>query len=174
MAASLDQDQERQLDLLKIACCVAWADGEVSPEEKRLIEKLVERYFPDAEGEDGIVDATRQLVAWSQDFSVLDQVIPRLTTQEDRRLAVKFAYMVARVSQGPGDDSAINPQEKKAYRHLVHGLGLSDEEVEETEWAASKELDASKGIQGLFEFLFDGLAAWPSQGVQQSSPMLWL
>ena len=87
---------------------------------------------------------------------------------------MKFAYIVARVGQNPGDTSAINADEKKAYRYLVAALGMGERQVEEVEWAADKELDSSKGIKGLFSFLFDGLATWPSQEVLGSSPMLWL
>jgi hypothetical protein len=87
---------------------------------------------------------------------------------------VKFAYMVARVGQKPGDSSAINADEKKAYRYLVSALGLEERQVEEVEWAADKELESTKGVKGIFGFLFDGLSTWPSQDVLGSSPMLWL
>jgi hypothetical protein len=64
--------------------------------------------------------------------------------------------------------------EKKAYRYLVSALGLDERQVEEVEWAADKELESTKGIKGIFGFLFDGLSRWPSQDVLGSSPMLWL
>ena len=174
MANPADSDQQRPLDLLKIACCVAWSDGDVSAEEKHLLEDLVFRYFPLEVGDSSLEAATSQLTAWAMDLSALDEVIPRLNSEEDKLLAVKFAYMVARVGQNPGDRSAINADEKKAYRYLVAALGMGERQVEEVEWAADKELDSSKGIKGLFGFLFDGLATWPSQEVLGSSPMLWL
>ena len=174
MANPTDSDQQRPLDLLKIACCVAWSDGDVSAEEKHLLEDLVFRYFPLEVGDSSLEAATSQLTAWTMDLSALDEVIPRLNSEEDKLLAVKFAYMVARVGQNPGDTSAINADEKKAYRYLVAALGMGESQVEEVEWAADKKLDSSKGIKGLFGFLFDGLATWPSQEVLGSSPMLWL
>jgi hypothetical protein len=174
MENQADPNLQRPLDLLKIACCVAWSDGDVSPEEKRLLEDLVARYFPQDLGDQNLEQAASKLTAWAMDLSVLDEVIPRLLTQEDRLLAVKFAYMVARVDQNPDDESPINHGEKKAYRHLVGALGLSQIQVEEIEWAADKELESKKGIKGIFSFLFDGLASWPSQGVLDSSPMLWI
>ena len=82
--------------------------------------------------------------------------------------------MVARVGQKPGEPSPINPEEKKAYRYLVAALGLDERQVEEVEWAADKELESTKGVKGIFGFLFDGLSTWPSQDVLGSSPMLWL
>ena len=174
MTNPADSDQQRPLDLLKIACCVAWSDGDVSAEEKHLLEDLVFRSFPLEVGDSSLEAATSQLTAWAMDLSALDEVIPRLNNEEDKLLAVKFAYMVARVGQNPGDTSAINADEKKAYRYLVAALGMGERQVEELEWAADKELDSSKGIKGLFSFLFDGLATWPSQEVLGSSPMLWL
>ena len=42
--------RDRQLDLLRVVCCVAWADGDVSADEKRLLEKLVAKYFPCGDG----------------------------------------------------------------------------------------------------------------------------
>jgi tellurite resistance protein len=174
VANSADAGQQRPLDLLKIACCVAWCDGDVSPEEKQLLEDLVFRYFPLDVGDSSLEDAASQLSAWALDLSALDEVIPRLSNDEDKLLAAKFAYMVARVGQKPGDEAPINPQEKKAYRYLVAALGLEEHQLEAVEWAADQELESTKGIKGLFGFLFDGLSTWPSQDVLGSSPMLWL
>ena len=174
MGIPADSDQQRPLDLLKIACCVAWSDGDVSAEEKQLLDDLVFRYFPLEVGDSSLEAAAGQLSAWAMDLSALDEVIPRLISAEDKLLAVKFAYMVARVGQKPGDSSTINADEKKAYRYLVSALGLEERQVEEVEWAADKELESTKGVKGIFGFLFDGLSTWPSQDVLGSSPMLWL
>lgn len=174
MANPADSDQQRPLDLLKIACCVAWSDGDVCAEEKQLLEDLVFRYFPLEVGDSNLDAAASQLSAWVMDLSALDEVIPRLVSEEDKLLAVKFAYMVARVGQKPGEPSQISPEEKQAYRYLVAALGLDERQVEEVEWAAEKELDSSKGIKGLFGFLFDGLSTWPSEELLGSSPTLWL
>ena len=174
MGIPADSDQQRPLDLLKIACCVAWSDGDVCAEEKQLLDDLVFRYFPLEVGDSSLETAASQLSAWAMDLSALDEVIPRLISEEDKLLAVKFAYMVARVGQKPGEPSPINPEEKKAYRYLVAALGLDERQVEEVEWAADKELESTKGVKGIFGFLFDGLSTWPSQDVLGSSPMLWL
>ena len=108
MGIPADSDQQRPLDLLKIACCVAWSDGDVSAEEKQLLDDLVFRYFPLEVGDSSLEAAAGQLSAWAMDLSALDEVSPRLISAEDKLVAVKFAYMVARVGQKPGDSSAIN------------------------------------------------------------------
>lgn len=179
MAVSLSiramaSDRDRQLDLLQIVCCVAWADGDVSAEEKRLLEKLVARYFPTADGSETTVEAAQQLAAWSVDESVLDAAIQRLTIGEDRLLALKLAYMMARVSKRPEDTSSINAQEKALYRRLVEGLRLSEAEVKEAEWAAEQELSSGKGIWALLGATFSGLGAWPSQEMLETPGMQWL
>lgn len=171
---AMASDRERQLDLLQIACCVAWADGDVSAEEKRLLEQLVARYFPSQDGSDATVEAARQLAAWTVDEEVLDAVMARLTVAEDRVLALKLAYMMARVSQRPEDTSAINPQEKAIYRRLVEGLRLSEAEAKEAEWAAEQEQSSGKGIWALLGAAFAGLGAWPSQEMLETPGMQWL
>lgn len=170
----MTRERERQLDLLRIVCSVAWADGDVSQEEKRLLEKLVAQYFPTTEGLGAQEQAARQLAAWSLDTTLLDAVIERLDRDEDRWLALKLAHMMARVSQRPGDDSAINPQEKALYRRLVDGLGLSETQVQEAEWAAEQELSSGKGVWALLGSALSGLGAWPTTEMLETPGMQWL
>ena len=167
-------DRERQLDLLQIVCCVAWVDGDVSAEEKRLLEQVVARYFSAEDGADASEEAARLLAAWTVDGALLDELIARLTVAEDRLLALKLAYMMARVSQRPEDSAAINPQEKALYRQLVEGLRLTEAEVQEAEWAAEQELSSGKGIWALLGAAFSGLGAWPSQEMLETPGMQWL
>jgi hypothetical protein len=98
----------------------------------------------------------------------------RLTVAEDRLLALKLAYMMARVSQRPEDSAAINPQEKALYRRLVEGLRLTEAEVKEAEWAAEQDLSSGKGIWALLGAAFAGLGAWPSQEMLETPGMQWL
>lgn len=166
--------QDRQLDLLKVVCCVAWADGDVSADEKRLLEKLVTKYFPCGDGSGANQEAARQLAAWTVDSSVLAEVIPRLASEEDRALALKLSYMMARVGQRPKDSSPINPAEKALYRQLVEALGLSESEISEAEWAAEQELSSGKGLWAALGTAFAGLGAWPSQEMLETPGMQWL
>ena len=170
----------RQLDLLRIVCCVAWADGEVSAPERQLLAKLTAEYFLPAakqEGQDasGAVEAAAsQLAVWAQDLSVLDEVIPRLRNEEDRLLAIKLAYMMASIGRQPGDSSPINQQEKLAYRRLVEGLGLNEVQVQEAEWAADQDLAARRSPWAVLGSLFGTLGAWPPPELLESPVMTWL
>jgi hypothetical protein len=87
------------------------------------------KYFASGDGSGANQEAGLQLAAWTIDSSVLEEVIPRLTSGEDRALALKLSYMMAKVGQRPQDSSPINPAEKVLYRQLVKALGLSESEV---------------------------------------------
>jgi uncharacterized tellurite resistance protein B-like protein len=170
----MTSDRERQLDLLRIVCCVAWADGDVSAQEKRLLEKLVAQYFSKTPEADPTEEAASQLAAWSTGDGTLEAAIQRLDQEEDRLLALKLANMMARVSQRPEDSAPINPQEKALYRRLVDGLGLSEAQVREAEWAAEQDLSSGQGVWALLGSALSGLGAWPTTEMLETPGMQWL
>ena len=170
----MPRERDRQLDLLRIVCCVAWADGDVSTDEKRLLEKLVAQYFPGSNGASPTEEAARQLAAWSLDDTVLEEAIRRLDSEEDKVLALKLANMMARVSQRPEDTSPINAQEKALYRRLVESLGLSENQVKEAEWAAEQDLASGKGVWAMLGAALSGLGAWPTTEMLETPGMQWL
>jgi hypothetical protein len=156
------------MDMLRILCCVAWSDGEFSPQEKQLLGRIVERYFLPGAG-DGSGAATVEalasgaMAAAAMRPELLDELVPALATVEDRQLALKLAYQMMRVGPRTGEESGIQPQEKVTYRKLVEGLGLSEAEIRETEWAAEQELKPAGGLRGILTSRFGWLAgAWPS------------
>ena len=163
-----------EMDLLRILCCVAWSDGEFSPQERQLLERLVERYFPGgdvgAAGLDTVeAMASGAMAAEAMRPELLDELVPSLTTVEDRQLALKLAYQVMRVGPRTGEESGIQPLEKVAYRKLVEGLGLSEAEIQETEWAAEQELKPAGGLRGILASRFGWLAgAWPSDDLLET------
>jgi hypothetical protein len=115
---------------------VAWSDGEVAPEERRLLEVLARRYFMADVGLPDAADAVAEMVSGAMGVELIDELAPRFTSHDDKQLALKLSYMVIRVGRNLGDTSSINEREKQAYRRLVEGLGLPQGEVEEAEWAA--------------------------------------
>lgn len=178
MTTATPPEGNAQLALLRIICCVAWADGDLADQERTLLEQLVERYFPEQQQNQEGRAALRQLTTWAVDLDGLEGAVRRLTNQEDRRLALKLAYLMANVHQGPADSSPINSQEKSAYRRLVECLGLGEQEVQEIEWAASQELAQARaqeqGPGGIWRRILGGLGAWPSQEMLESPGMSWL
>ena len=170
----MDDSRERQLQVLRIVCSVAWADGAVSDEEQRLLASLIARYFPSEDGSNALEEAAQQLTAWSVDASLLDEAMAQLVHDEDRILALKLAYMMARVSQRPGDCGPINAEEKQLYRRLVEGLDLSEAQVKEAEWAAEEELSRGPSLWTVLGSAFSGLGAWPSREMLETPGMQWL
>jgi uncharacterized tellurite resistance protein B-like protein len=164
MTSNSDPSRQRQLDLLRIVCCVAWADGDVSDHERQLLERLVAQYFPQPQEEEGesILTAARQLAAWAQELSALEELVPRLTIPEDRLLALKLSYLMARIDRQAPEESSINAQEKRAYRRLVELCALPEEDVREAEWAAERELGERRSPWDQLSDAFSSLGAWPS------------
>lgn len=166
--------RDPQLALLRIVCGVGWADGELADQERDLLEQLVARYFPEQDQDDQRRAALRQLTTWAVDLDGLEGAVRQLASQEDRLLALKLAYMMANVHQGPEDASPINSAEKVAYRRLVDSLGLSEQQVQETEWAAGRELATERGPGAIWRRILDSLGAWPSQEMLDAPGMAWL
>jgi uncharacterized tellurite resistance protein B-like protein len=162
MAQTSDSISAGDLDLLKLLCCVAWSDGEVSPEERRLLEVLGRRYFMTDASLPDAADAVAEMVSGAMGIEVIDTLAPRFTTHDEKQLALKLAYMVIRVGRNQGDTSFINEREKVAYRRLVDGLGLAQGEVEEAEWAAEQELKQHTNLFAVLASRFSSLGAWPS------------
>jgi hypothetical protein len=178
MASSTpDPSRGRQLDLLQVVCCLAWADGSVDGKERQLLEQIVKQVAgavtPDSQ-EALPHDQARQLAAWEQGPEQLDAVVPRIRAQGDGALAVKLAHMMALASQRPEDSSAINPEERLAYRRLVEGLGLGADEVEEAEWAARQELASGRSFWTLLGDALSAFGAWPAPEVLDNPAMQWL
>ncbi len=167
-APTPETGRARQLDLLQVVCCVAWADGTMDQKERALFEQIVNQLASTAQEE------VSQLAGWMQTPEQLDAVIPRIRTNGDGPLAVKLAHMMAMASQGENDPSPINPQERVAYRALVEKLGLDDKAVEEAEWAARQELASGRSFWQLLGDAMGVFGAWPSPEVLDNPAMRWL
>jgi hypothetical protein len=159
-----------ELDLLRIVCAVAWCDGDFSDDERLLLSRLVARYLSPPDGAGPSPEAVDVIASRAASLELLDTLPKALQTPEDRQLAVKLAYMMVRVGRAPGDVQAINPQEKRAYRRLVDGLYLSEDELKACEWAGEQELRAhSGGLLGLLRQRCGGLDAWSEEGLREES-----
>ena len=169
-APSPDAGRERQLDLLQVVCCVAWADGSVDGRERQLLERIVDQLA----AEEGEREEARKLASWMQKPELMDEVIPRIRAHGDGALAVKLAQMMALASQGPSDDLPISPGERVAYRRLVEGLQLDATTVDEAEWAARQELASGHGFWHLLGRTMASLGAWPAPDVLDNPAMRWL
>ena len=153
------------LTLLRLLCCIAWSDGQVSERERQLLETLTTRLLLADQDPSTAIGTLDALVAQAIEPQALGALIAGLQGHDQKQLALKLAYMVIRISQEPGDSSSINLLEKQAYRRLVEGLGLEEGEVQEAQWAAEQDLKAHNSIWSLLVSRFSGLGAWPSDAL---------
>jgi len=154
--------------LLRLLCCIAWSDGEVSVRERELLELLATQVLlTDAEKADAAAEVS-SLIAETLGLPALDALIPQVQGHGQKQLALKLAYMVIRISREPGENSSINAREKIAYRRLVAGLGLPEGEVQEAEWAAEQDLRQHNNLWSLLAARFAGLGAWPDDAMLAS------
>jgi hypothetical protein len=152
-----------QVALLRILCTVAWADGECSTAEHDLLARLVARHLPGdiaaSPGEAGL----EAFLAERLPVAGLGELVGQLSSEEDRELALKLAYMILRVGRRSPAEPSINAQERVAYRQLVDLLNLDETRIREIEWAAEADLPRK---QGLAQLLSELTAGWrePEEG----------
>jgi uncharacterized tellurite resistance protein B-like protein len=154
--------------LLRLLCCIAWSDGEVSVKERELLESLATQVLLTDEEKAEAAAEVSSLVSDTLGLPALDALLPQIVGHDQKQLALKLAFMVIRVSREPGEHSSINASEKIAYRRLVEGLGLSDDEVREAEWAAEQDLREQTSLWHLLSQRFSGLGAWPDDALLSS------
>lgn len=154
--------------LLRLLCCIAWSDGEVSTKERELLQSLATEVLLTEEEKADAAAEVSSLVADTLDLPALDLLIPQIQGHDQKQLALKLAYMVIRISREEGESSTINAREKVAYRRLVEGLALPEAEVQEAEWAAEQELKQHTNLWSLLAARFAGLGAWPDDALLAS------
>ena len=150
-----------QAALLRIVCTVAWADGECSSAERDLLAQLVARHLHPGASSPPDAAALDAFLAERLPVSSLAEQVARLGSSEDRDLALKLSYMMARVGRRSPEEPSINAQERVAYRRLVELLGLDDGTIREIEWAAEADLPRK---QGLAQLLSELTAGWRTTG----------
>lgn len=162
--ASRDPDRV----LLRLLCCIAWSDGEVSAKERELLQSLATEVLLTEEEKSEAAAEVSSLVAGTLGLPAMDALIPQIQGHDQKQLAVKLAYMVIRISREDGESSPINAREKIAYRRLVEGLGLPEGEVQEAEWAAEQDLRQHTNLWSLLASRFAGFGAWPDEALLAS------
>ena len=144
--------------LLQIARCIALSDGSISAEEERLLKELPERLFIDEGAAADVVE--RSVIQQS-----LTELAKSLTNHNDQCAAVRVACLIAGVSRNPGDESDINSKERHAYRELIEALQLSEDDLNEIQWAAKEELQQKRSILNVILDAIYGKDGWPDQSL---------
>ena len=56
----------------------------------------------------------------------------------------------------------------------MEGLGLSESQIQEAEWAAEQELASGRNVWSLIGDALSGLGAWPSSEMLEKPGIQWL
>lgn len=121
----------RQMNLLRVVSYMAWSDGGLAEEEADVMLNRFCRIFAE---EDAQHDALRQeLRDYVMQNIPLEELVPKLQSQEEKELALRLSYEVIAASSRTPDEAAINEEEAIAYRQLVDLLGLPDAVVQRIE-----------------------------------------
>lgn len=113
-----------QMLLLRIAATMAWADNTIEPAEQEMIlSKLSEKFAETAEARAELREELKNYIAKKM---ALEELVPKLKSQDQRELALKLSYEVIKANQ-------INEQEAATYETLLTLLDLPSEVVQKIE-----------------------------------------
>ncbi|MBL1177387.1 urea ABC transporter ATP-binding protein UrtD [Pantanalinema sp. GBBB05] len=114
-----------QMKILRIVTAMAWADGELSPEESNLLLTQLSCLFSDdREQQQQLREELR--VYFLQEVP-LETALAEIESEQERELIAKLSYDVIRASTRQGDPSPINQLEAIAFQELVKLLQLPPE-----------------------------------------------
>lgn len=142
-----------QMDILRAVAAMAWADGQLEPDEIRLMsDQFAVLFAKNAVDERSLKQNLREY--FGQNVP-LEEVVPQLKNKEDRKLVLKLSYMVIQASRRSPGEPNVNLDEAAAYQRLVRLLELPIEEVEDIEAQVIPPDEVSSGgiIQSLAEKL---------------------
>jgi hypothetical protein len=135
----------RQMNLLRIVASMAWSDGQLAQEEVDIMLAAFSTIFSkNAEQQQQLQHELRDYVLQN---IPLDELVPRLESDEERQLVLKLGYQVIASSARNPDEPHINADEAKAYRQLVKLLNLPAEVVTQMEDEVDSEIQ--EGSPGL-------------------------
>ena len=132
----------RQMNLLRVVASMAWSDGELATEEVDLMLDQFSRLFAKQDAQQ------HQLQEELRDYLMqnipLDELIPKLETQEERELVLLLGYEVIKSSSRTPDEPNINPEEAAAYQNLQQLLNLPPEVIQRIE--AGVDPESNEGL----------------------------
>ncbi|MEA5470468.1 urea ABC transporter ATP-binding protein UrtD [Spirulina sp. 06S082] len=122
---------EKEMIMLRIAASMAWADGNIAPEEIDVILTRLSRQFADDEQQQ------KELQHELQDYLgtniAIANLVPQLETVAEREIVLKLSYEIISSSARIPSEDLINEEEAIAYANLVKLLELPAETVKRLE-----------------------------------------
>ncbi len=138
-----------QMAILRAVTAMAWADGQLEPDEIRLMLDQFAMLFAKTEVEQRSLK--QSLREYLGQIVPLEEVIPHLQTEVDRKLVLKLSYQVIQASRRSPGEPNVNLDEAAAYQRLIRLLDLSADDVADIEAEVIPSDEASQGgiIQSL-------------------------
>ncbi|MBP0016542.1 MAG: urea ABC transporter ATP-binding protein UrtD [Cyanobacteria bacterium SBLK] len=122
---------EKEMIILRIAASMAWADGDIAPEEIDVILTQLSRQFADdSQQQKELQKELRDYLSSNVDIANL---VPQLETMAEREMVLKLSYEIISSSARHPDEDLINEEEAIAYKKLIHLLELPEETVKHLE-----------------------------------------
>ena len=136
----------RQMNLLRIAAAMAWADGNLAEEEVEvMLTKLSAVFAKDDAHRDNLQKELREYLVQN---IPLEELVPQVTDPADQALVLRLGYEVIASSALSPNEDPVNEEESKAYSKLVQLLGLPDGEVKRIEAEVRDQSKTTEDIVG--------------------------
>lgn len=129
----------RQMNMLRVVLSMAWADSTLEQKEVDVMLTRFSQLFATDPEQQNYLQA--QLKEYFVQDVPIAEAVAKLTTDEEKEVALRLSYEVINASARTPDESLVNEDESEAYNQLVQLLGLPDAVVERAEEAASAALN---------------------------------
>ncbi len=114
-----------QMNLIRLAASMAWADGNFAPEQKEVIlTRLSEQFTNDSQHQADLQEELQNYLGANTTY--LEPLVEPLQTTAEKEVALKLCYEVIRSNE-------VNALEAVTYRHLLELLALPAGRVEAIE-----------------------------------------
>ncbi len=134
----------RQMNLMRVVTAMAWSDGHLAVEEIDVMLNRFSQLFASDPEQQKLLQA--ELREYMLQNLPLEEVIPKLQTQEERELVLRLGYEVICSSARTPDEPIVNDEEAAAYQNLVTLLDLPVDVVERIEAEMGKSATSTDGI----------------------------
>ncbi len=126
----------QQMKMIRIVAAMAWADGQLAPEEiDVMLVRLSQMFASDREQQKELQLELRNYIAANV---AVDNLVAEIDSDAEREQLLKIAYDVIQSSARSPSEPVINEDEAAAYQQLVKMLNLPPEVVQRVEAKATQ------------------------------------
>ena len=127
------------MNLLRVVLAMAWADDSLEQKEVDTMLNRFSQLFATNAAEQSQLQS--QLTEYFVQNVPLPETVSKLTTQQEKEVALRLSYEVISASARTPTEDKVNEQESNAYNLLLTLLNLPSEVVERAEKEATASLN---------------------------------